>query len=163
VARPRIWQPFETVKWASTYQLTDAGDIRDKHRNVLPIGVAPSYDISLRLYDTARKTTFPRRDILALEYFGPPQPKRCVICDKRLPVEVLHLNGNPRDFSRENLKYGTDLGGRDHELDCIRWAMTSNEVPPRVRTLIRAGSVCRVNSMPKQAEAAREEHNNDDE
>lgn len=134
MARPRIWQPFETVKWASHYEHTDAGDIRDKNRNVLPLGASPDYTVSLRLYDTARKRPFPRRDILALEYFGQPPPYRCVICAKLLPTEVLHLNGNPRDFRRDNLKYATDLQGRDHEIHCIEWAMTCNEAPPRVKT-----------------------------
>jgi hypothetical protein len=119
------------VKWASSYQYTDAGEMRDQHRNVLPIGTAPAYDVELRLYDTARKTTFPRRDILAFEFFGRPEPYMCVIGGKCLPTEVLHLNRDPRDFSRDNLKYATGLGGRVHELDCIRWAMISNEVPAR--------------------------------
>jgi hypothetical protein len=134
VARPRIWQPFEKVKWASTHQFTDAGDIRDQHRNVIPVGTAPNYDISLRLYDTARKITLPRRDILALEFFGPPPSCRCVICDKILPTNVLHLNKNPRDFARDNLKYGNTVTGRIHEIACINWAMRHNHVPPRAKT-----------------------------
>ena len=149
MARPRIWQPFETVKWAIHYEFTDAGDIRDRHRNV--VSGHSDGDISLRLYDTARKKTFPRREILALEYFGPPPRYRCVICDKPLHCGVVHLNGNKCDFSRDNLKYEylASSTGREHEVDCIHWAMTSNEVPPRARTVIRDDSVYGRNSMPK--------------
>lgn len=124
----------------------------------MPIGASPTYDISLRLYDTARKRTFPRRDILALEFFGPPPPYRCAICDKLLQTDVLHLNKNPRDFSRGNLKYGGDFLARTHVIDCVNWAMRHNEVPPRVKTTRGFnGVVRRSNSMPKRgwAKAAR--------
>ena len=110
--------------------------MRDQHRNVLPIGTAPTYDVELRLYDTARKRTFPRREILALEFFGVPEPYRCIVCDKALPYTVVHLNKDLRDFSRDNLKYTIGFG-REHELDCLQWAMTSNYVPRRKFTISR--------------------------
>jgi hypothetical protein len=141
------------VKWASEYEFTDAGHIRDKHRNVLPIGAAPDYAVSLRMYDTARTKTFPQRDVLAMEYFGAPYPYRCVICDKPLNHTVVHLNGNPQDFSRDNLKRLLAFESSWHKFKCIRWAMESNLVPPRIHThgsddhpLRRVG----VNSMPKR-------------
>jgi hypothetical protein len=162
VARPRIWQPFEKVKWASSHEFTDAGDIRDRHRNVLPVGDG---DVSLRLYDTARKVTFPRREILALEYFGEPPEYRCCICDKRLSYAVVHLNGNRGDFSRDNLKRLPAFEARWHKFKCIRWAMESNLVPPREQTkgsddhpLRRVG----VNSMPKKSRSEAPSADDDD-
>lgn len=164
MARPRIWQPFETVKWASTHQFTEAGDIRDRHRNVLPIGAGPDYDVSLRLYDTARKITLPRRDILALEFFGEPPEYRCCICDKILPTDVLHLNKDQRDFRRDNLKYGSTFTGRAHEINCLTWAMVCNEVPPRRHTRLFSGIPWQVNSMPRKsaAEAPHPDHDERD-
>jgi hypothetical protein len=132
VARPRVWQPFDTVKWASGHEFTDAGDIRDKHRNVLPIGAAPDYNVSLRLYDTARK--FPRRDILAMEFHGIPERPNCVICDKKLKCSVVHLDGDPQNFARDNLKWVTSIESHEHEQQHLRWAMVSNDVPPRCKT-----------------------------
>lgn len=133
MARPRIWQPFETVKWASGHEFTDSGEIRDKHRNILPLGYAPDYEVSLRLYDTARK--FPRRDILALEFHGIPDRPQCVICGKKLKCSAVHLDGDPTNFARDNLKWVASLESHDHEQRHIRWAMVSNEVPPRIRTM----------------------------
>ncbi|OBI53460.1 hypothetical protein A5707_11345 [Mycobacterium kyorinense] len=92
------------------------------------------YAVTLRLYGTGRKITSPRRDILALEYFGLPPRYHCIICDKALQYGVVHLNGNARDFSRDNLKYLPSLGAREHELAHTRWAMVHNEVPPYGRT-----------------------------
>jgi hypothetical protein len=152
VARPRIWQPFDNVTWASQHEFTDSGDIRDRHRNLIPIGDG---DVSLRLYDTARKMTLPRREVLALEYFGAPTPYQCCICGKLLHTDVLHLDGDTRNFARSNLKYGSTARGREHELDCLRWAMIHNHVPPRIQTQIRDKSVYRSNSMPKKSQAER--------
>ncbi|GAA4297639.1 hypothetical protein [Mycobacterium paraffinicum] len=143
--RPRIWQPFATIKWAPGYEFTDNGDVRDRHRNVLAIGMGPQYPITLRLYDTNRKVRTPRRDVLALEYCGLPDRHHCVICDERrdgkviaagLPYSVVHLNGDRTDFSRGNLKYAPRFASaRRHELAHIQWAMTHNDVPPRRWTL----------------------------
>lgn len=129
--RPQIWTPFARISWARDYQYTDDGRIRDKHRNLL---IDRDYNVTLRLYGTDRKITFPRRDVLALEYLGPPPRYHCIICDRVLRHGVVHLNGNWRDFSRDNLKYLPSFKAREHEMAHIRWAMTSNEVPPYGRT-----------------------------
>lgn len=129
--RPQIWTPFARISWARDYQYTNDGRIRDKHRNLL---IDRDYNVTLRLYGSGRNITFLRRDILALEYFGFPPRYHCVICDKVLRDEVVHLNGNLRDFSRDNLKYLPSFEAREHEIAHIRWAMTSNEVPPYGRT-----------------------------
>lgn len=153
--RPRIWQPFETVKWASGYEFTDDGRMRDRHGNVLDVGAAPDYTVRMRMYD--RTVAFPRRDILALEFLGPPCPYRCVICDQRLKPTVVHLDQNPGNFARENLKWGPDIEARSHELNCIRWAMEWNHVPPRARTVKRDGVIFHgVSSMPKKSRVAAE-------
>lgn len=131
--RPQIWTPFARISWARDYQYTDDGRIRDKDRNVLP-DRGPDCHVTLRVYGSERQVRFPKRDILAMEFFGEPPHHDCVICGEGPPYRVLHLNGDRRDWSRGNLKYvPDDKEARWHELQCCEMIMQRRPHDPRRR------------------------------
>lgn len=132
---PQIWTPFARIAWARDYQYTDDGRIRDKHRNVLG-DRGPESHVTLRVYGTDRQLRFPKRDILAIEYFGLPEVGDCyccVVCGGAYS-EVIHLNDDRRDFSRSNLKRIPDYReAREHELRCCETIMQLRPHDPRSR------------------------------
>lgn len=134
--RPQIWTPFARISWARDYQYTDDGRIRDKHRNVLG-DYGPDSRVILRMYGSSRRKILPKRDILAMEYFGPPaagDSHCCVICGQEYS-EVIHLNDDRRDFSRSNLKRvpAYHHEAREHELRCCETIMQLRPHDPRRR------------------------------
>lgn len=130
---PRKWYPFTTVSWASGYEYTNDGRIRDKHRN----RITDRWD-GAQIIIALNGKKFPKRDILAMEFHGLPQCHVCCICGKGPRFQAIHLNRDRRDFSRDNLKWiAVDAEARYHERRCIEWAMCHNTVPPRGRTVSR--------------------------
>jgi hypothetical protein len=109
-----VWSALTTLPG---YECADDGRIRDRSRNVINDGA--------KLFGT-----YSRRDLLAREWCGPPPRHICVVCGKGPSYRVAHLNGDRRDFARDNLKFSPDcLAAVEHERRCLRWAMQSNEVP----------------------------------
>ena len=132
--RPQLWKPFCRVSWLREYQYTDDGRIRDRSRNVVNAH-GPDFEVTLRIAETSRRVTFPKREILALEYFGLPDFDECVVCSRRLHYGVYFLNGNSRDCSRDNMKLIPSIEARRHELACVRWVMRNDEIPPYAKTV----------------------------
>lgn len=127
--RPQIWQRFARILWAREYEYTDDGRMRDRSRNVLREH-GTEREVILRVCNFPLKVRLPKRDILALEYFGYPQWTECIVCSKRFNDRVVHLSGDYEDCSRDNLKYTASRALRRHEFKCLEWAMKDNEVPP---------------------------------
>lgn len=131
---PRKWFPFKTI--FGDFEWNDEGGIRDRHRHVL----ADTHWLF---------SQYSRAEILAREWLGKPPRHDCPWCGTRPkgrdgkyvgqisgggpPYAVIHLNGNPLDCSRDNLKYSPVLSWavvfheRMHVANAIR-----NDVPPRV-------------------------------
>lgn len=130
VGRPPIWTPFRRVHWLSEYEYTSDGRIRDKSRNVLP-EYAPDYQVKVRVAG-GRRAPFNKRELLALEWFDTPPRADCSVCGegKGPYYRIVHLDGNRRNSSRDNLKYVIDdVAVHLHERGCFEQLMWS---PSRV-------------------------------
>jgi hypothetical protein len=129
LARPRIWQPFVRIDWASGYEYADDGRIRDRHRNVLS---ERDRRVTLTIHGTARQQSVSKVDLLALEWFGVPGCLNCVVCSRPTYHRAVHADGDPLNWARSNVVYEADfVAALRHERKCLIWAMESNYVPAR--------------------------------
>lgn len=159
--RPRTWHFFTRTQWAHDYQWHEDGRIRDRYRHEL--------SDSHRLF--SRHT---RAETLAEEWLGPRPKYDCVWCGDRSkeggkytgkikgggpPYEIVHLNGNTRDCSRNNLKYAPPHPAKvRRHLDWhAEMEMRTTHAPPRPHgrmVATRDGDVVRrtrpVNARPKR-------------
>jgi hypothetical protein len=130
VGRPRIWKQFRRLTWAADYEYADDGRVRDQSRNVLTEH-GPDFLVTLRVNGGAK--SFPKREILALEWYDYPPWSSCVICGRGPHFEVVHLDGNPRNCARDNIKWApNEMEARRHEYQCCDRIM--RERPHGIRT-----------------------------
>lgn len=119
MAKPRLWRPFEKVTWAREYEHAHDGRIRDRSRNVLPVrGPHNAATFSVR---GSGKYTRSVADVLALEWHGHPGFTRCPVCQHRIWDVVVHLDGDRRNFARDNLKHVPDEYTMIlHRITCVK-------------------------------------------
>ncbi|MGV0795641.1 hypothetical protein ABQF26_01650 [Mycolicibacterium elephantis] len=149
--RTRAWHEFKHCGFlrGSDYQWNDEGRIAKNRRPIAIRGdISTGYYVELRVHgQTFRKSP---RDILALEWFGPPPPSHraayvsgqprtsncrpwrcavcgdgphCINCGKSLPYTEAHRDGDPLNFARSNLKRMVDAEARWHEVVCVESAV----------------------------------------